>query len=186
MSIGRGVCLHPGVFLSIDKFIAILWISTARKEFSAPPPPRYRKVALTDNAGWHCQREMSHPFVSIYLPQRSLGNIPQRQRFWKVCAVSRICSSLSEVRQRMGVEGCRGKCFCESFWFRLLSRSMLGCGEDEWFWNITILIYGIMSGGEYGFKRWFMISSKFWPYTLRQCIWDEADDPTTYIRLCLK
>ena len=34
---------------------------------------------------------------------------------------------------------------------------MLGCGEDEWFWNITILIYGIMSGGEYGFKRWFMI-----------------------------
>ena len=119
-------------------------------------PPLLQENCVYRQAGWHCQREMSHPFVSICLPLRSLGNIPQRQRFWKVCAVPRICSSLSEVRQRMGVEGCRGKCFCESFWFRLLSRSMLRCGEDESFWNITILIYDIMSGGEYDFKRWFM------------------------------
>ena len=34
---------------------------------------------------------------------------------------------------------------------------MLGSKEDEWFWNITVLIYGIMSGGEYDFKQWFII-----------------------------
>ena len=34
---------------------------------------------------------------------------------------------------------------------------MLECGKDEWFWNITVLIYGIMSGGEYDFKQWFMM-----------------------------
>ena len=97
------------------------------------------------------------PVCPHCLPLRNLSDIPQTTTFLESLGCSKNLQQPFRRKAENDVGGCPGKYFCESFWFRLLSRSMLGCREDEWFWNITILTYGVMSGGKYDFKQWFMM-----------------------------
>ena len=97
------------------------------------------------------------PVCPHCLPLRNLSDIPQTTTLLESLGCSKNLQQPFRSKAENDVRGCSGKYFCESFWFRLLSRSMLGCGEDERFWNITILTYGIMSGGGCDFKQWFMM-----------------------------
>ena len=106
-----------------DEFIAILWISTARKEFSAPPPSLQENCVYPQR--WLALSERNEP--PLLSPLSSTTKPP-------VMALQEAADSLSEARQRMGFGDCSGGTFAKVFGFRLLSRSMkLGCGRTSGF-----------------------------------------------------